>query len=198
MSMLILASASGVRARLLREAGLQFGVRPADIDENDVKADLRAKGIDNEHLAAALAEAKALNVSEASPQTLVLGCDQVLLCGARLFDKPRDVAEARENLVFLRGKSHRLISACALAQGGKIVWHHEECAALIMRNFSDAFLDAYLKSQGASVLSSVGCYQLEGRGAQLFQTVEGDFFSILGLPLIPLLGALRERGMAGT
>lgn len=196
MSMLILASASGVRARLLREAGLRFGVRPADIEETELKAELRAKGIGNEQVAAALAEAKALNVSQASPQALVLGCDQVLVCGNRLFDKPRDMSEARENLLFLRGKPHTLISACALAQGGKVVWQHEERATLVMRTFTDAFLDTYLKSQGAAVLSSVGCYQLEGRGAQLFDKVEGDFFSILGLPLIPVLGALRHRDMA--
>ncbi len=198
MSMLVLASASGVRARLLREAGLRFGVRPADINEAEAKAELRAKGIQNEDVARALAEAKALNVSGASPQALVLGCDQVLVCEGRLFDKPRDLTEARENLMFLCGKAHTLISACALAQGGKVVWQHEEHATLTMRRFSDVFLEAYLKSEGPAVLSSVGCYQLEGRGAQLFDKVEGDFFSILGLPLISVLGALRNRDMAVT
>jgi septum formation protein len=197
MSMLILASASGVRARLLREAGLRFGVRPADLDETMAKAELRDKGVGNDAMAGALAEAKAQNVSRASPQMLVLGCDQVLVCGDRMFDKPRDLAEARENLQYLRGKSHTLISACVLVQAGNVVWRHEEPATLIMRDFSDDFLEDYLKAEGSIVLGSVGCYQLEGRGAQLFEKVQGDIFAILGLPLIPLLGALRQRGMAG-
>ena len=121
MTMLILASASGIRARLLREAGVRFGVRPPDVDEPKIKAGLHASGVANEAFADALAEAKALDVSNASPQALVLGCDQVLVCGDRLFDKARDTAEARQTLAFLRGKDHYLISACVLAQGGKPV-----------------------------------------------------------------------------
>jgi septum formation protein len=195
MSMLILASASGIRARLLREAGMRFGVRPPDVDETKIKQGLRASGVANEAFADALAEAKALDVSNASPQALVLGCDQVLVCGDRLFDKARDTAEARETLAFLRGKTHHLISACVLAQGGKPVWRYVERATLHMRVFSDEFLDAYLKDEGKLVLGAVGCYQLEGRGAQLFDKIEGDFFCILGLPLLPLLAALRERGL---
>ena len=195
MTMLILASASGVRARLLREAGVRFGVRPADLDESRVKSALKEKGISNEDMADALAEAKARNVSEASPHALVLGCDQVLVCEDRLFDKPRDAREANEHLAFLRGKTHTLISACVLVKGGTCVWRHQERASLHMRPFSDAFLASYLKAEGMAILSSVGCYQLEGRGAQLFDKIEGDFFSILGLPLIPLLHALRAHGI---
>lgn len=195
MSTLILASASGVRARLLREAGVRFGVRPADMDEEDVKKTLRARGVGHEGMASALAEAKASNVSSSIPQSLVLGCDQVLVCGDRLFDKPRDIAEARDQLLSLRGKTHHLVTALVLAKGGKPEWRHEEKASLSMREFSDGFLESYLKSEGATVLSSVGCYQLEGQGAQLFEKVDGDFFAILGLPLIPLLAALRERGI---
>lgn len=198
MTMLILASASGIRARLLREAGVRFGVRPADVDEARLKKELRHNGVSNAGMAAALAEQKALNVSQTSPQALVLGCDQVLMCEGRLFDKPRDIAEARETLGILRGKDHQLVSACALASGGKTVWQHEETATLRMRPFSDAFLDSYLKDQGVIVLSSVGCYHLENRGAQLFENVDGDFFAILGLPLIPLLGALRQHGIIET
>ena len=195
MTMLILASASGIRARLLREAGVCFGVRPPNVDETNIKQRLRAGGVASEAFADALAEAKALDVSNASPQALVLGCDQVLVSGDRLFDKARDTAEARETLAFLRGKDHHLVSACVLAQGGKPVWRYAERATLHMRAFSDEFLDAYLKTEGKLVLSAVGCYQLEGRGAQLFDTIEGDFFCVLGLPLLPLLAALRERGL---
>ena len=195
MTMLILASASGIRARLLREAGVRFGVRPPDVDEPKIKAGLHASGVANEAFADALAEAKALDVSSASPQALVLGCDQVLVCGDRLFDKARDTAEARQTLAFLRGKDHYLISACVLAQGGKPVWRYVERATLHMRAFSDEFLDTYLKDEGKLVLGAVGCYQLEGRGAQLFDKIEGDFFCVLGLPLLPFLAALRERGL---
>lgn len=195
MTMLILASASGARARLLREAGVRFGVRPADFDESIVKKQLVEKGITSDGMATALAEQKAFNVSDASPQALVLGCDQVLVCENRIFDKPRDVAEARETLQFLRGKSHQLITACVLAQTGEAIWQHQERATLWMRDFSDAFLESYLKDEGMTVMSAVGCYQLERRGAQLFERIEGNFFSILGLPLIPLLGALRRYGI---
>jgi septum formation protein len=195
MTMLILASASGIRARLLREAGVRFGVRPAEVDEPAIKQRLRAAGTASDAFADALAEAKALNVSEASPQALVLGCDQVLVCEGRLFDKARDTSEAREVLKFLRGREHHLISACVLTQGGKPVWRYAERASLHMRAFSDEFLEAYLKDEGKLVLSSVGCYQLEGRGAQLFDRIAGDFFCVLGLPLLPLLAALRERGL---
>jgi len=198
MTGLVLASASAVRARLLREAGVPFDVRPAEIDETAVKSTLHQQGVAVADFALALAEAKALNVSAVSPQSLVLGCDQTLLCGARLFDKPRDIAEARENLAFLRGKEHQLICAAVLAKNGETVWRYEERAHLSMREFSDAFLDTYLKSEGAQIVSSVGCYQLEGLGAQLFSAVKGDYFTVLGLPLISLLGLLREQGVVAS
>jgi septum formation protein len=198
MKMLILASSSGVRARLLREAGVRFGVRPPDVDESPIKDRLRREGTAGDGVAVALAEAKALNVSAASPQALVLGCDQVLVCEGRLFDKARDLAEARETLQFLRGRDHQLISACVLAEGGQPVWRYSEIATLQMRRFSDDFLEAYLKNEGSLVLGSVGCYQLENRGAQLFDAINGDFFCILGLPLLPLLAALRERGLVSA
>lgn len=195
MKTLILASASNVRARILREAGVRFGVRPPDLDETAEKSTLRAQGVTNDAMAGALAEAKALNVSAVSPQALVLGCDQTLLCEDRLFDKAKDLAEARRNLLFLRGKEHQLIGSLALAEKGKVVWRYTERAHLAMRDFSEAFLENYLKSEGKLILSSVGCYQLEGRGAQLFDSVKGDYFTVLGLSLIPLLAALRERGI---
>lgn len=195
MKTLILASASAVRARLLREAGVPFGVRPSDIDETAVKSTLRAQGVTNADMADALAEAKALNVSAATPQALVLGCDQTLLCDDRLFDKAHDISEARENLTFLRGKEHQLVTASVLAENGHVVWRYTERAHLKMRDFSDVFLDSYIKSEGKLILSAVGCYELEGRGSQLFESVEGDYFTVLGLPLIPLFAVLRQRGI---
>ena len=198
MTMLVLASASGIRARLLREAGVRFGVRPPDIDEAALKIALHRNGAAGDAVADALAEAKAVNVSTASPQALVLGCDQVLMCEGRLFDKARDTAEARQTLSFLRGKDHHLITAAVLAENGQPVWRYQERATLHMRDYSDEFLNAYLKNEGKLALGSVGCYQLEGRGAQLFDAVTGDFFCVLGLPLLPLLAALRQRGIVAS
>jgi len=198
MSSLVLASASAVRARLLREAGVAFTVSPSDVDEDAKKYTLHQQGLPIADFAVALAEAKALAVSAQMPDALVLGCDQTLICGTRLFDKPRDMAEARENLTFLRGKEHQLVCASVLARDGKPLWHHVESAHLTMRDFSNGFLDRYLKSEGAQILSSVGCYQLEGLGAQLFSAVRGDYFTVLGLPLISLLGVLREQGVVAS
>lgn len=195
MSTLILASASGVRARLLREAGVSFGVCPPAVDEEAAKRSFQSEGRRHEQLADRLAELKALSVSRASPHTAVLGCDQVLSCEGNLFDKSRDFTEARATLMALRGKTHTLITSCVLARDGDVVWRCREQAQLTMRPFSDEFLDSYLKSEGRSVLSSVGCYQYEGRGVQLFESVAGDYFSILGLPLIAVLSALRQEGI---
>ena len=193
MSTLILASSSGIRARLLREAGVRFGVRPAEVDEDEAKRDFQP-GPDRE-LSDVLAALKAQSVSKACPHALVLGCDQVLSCQDRLFGKARDIAEARLTLAALRGKAHTLISSCVLARDGVAVWRHQERAMLWMRAFSDDFLETYLKNEGRSILGSVGCYQYEGRGAQLFERVKGDYFAILGLPLLPVLAALREHGI---
>jgi septum formation protein len=193
MSTLILASASATRARLLREAGVTFGVRPPDMDEEEMKAALRRKDTPVEAMAEGLAELKAVRVSAASPDALVLGCDQILVCEGRLIAKSRDSMEARAQLMELRGKMHTLISAAVLARGGEPVWRYREDARMWMRNFSERFLDDYLKTEGSTVLGSVGCYQLEGRGAQLFERIEGDYFAVLGLPLIALLAALREQ-----
>lgn len=194
MSALILASTSTVRARLLREAGVAFEVVPPMVDEADVKASLLAEGLGANAIADALAEAKAVAVSAAQPQALVIGCDQVLAFEGRVIEKSADLAEARELLAWLRGKAHDLLTTCVLAKGGEPVWRRLERCTLWMRPFSDAFLEDYLQAEHDKLLTSVGCYQLEGRGAQLFERVEGDYFSVLGLPLIPLLGALREHG----
>lgn len=198
MSLLILASASAVRASLLRQAGLDFHVRDSRVDEDAVKksfADSTDDG-DTDALALRLAEEKALAVSRTEPGALVIGADQIMSCETRRFDKPRDMVEARANLLFLRGRTHTLHSAVVLALDGEVVWGHSARADLAMRDFSDTFLDWYLKTLGEKVKTSVGCYQLEGPGIQLFERIGGDYFTILGLPLLPLLAELRDRGAA--
>jgi septum formation protein len=197
VSALILASASAVRARLLREACVPFELHPAKIDEAEVKVSLLAEKLDAPAIANALAELKAIQVSTAQPQALVLGCDQILVFDGRLIDKSADLQEARTLLGELRGKEHTLVTACVLAKGGAPVWRRLDRCRLWMRSFSDAFLEEYLQAEGDNVLGSVGCYHLEGRGSQLFERVEGDYFSVLGLPLHPLLAALREQGIVG-
>jgi septum formation protein len=193
VTVLILASASAVRARLLREACVPFEVCPARIDEAEVKASLLAEKREPSAIADALAELKAIRVSTAHPQALVLGCDQILAFDGRLINKSANVSEARALLRQLRGKPHSLLTACVLAKGGAPVWRRLERCRLWMRSFSDAFLDDYLQAEGDTVLGSVGCYHLESRGIQLFERLEGDYFSVLGLPLLPLLAALREQ-----
>ena len=195
MSALILASASAVRARLLREAGVPFAVCPAGIDEEEIKASLLEGKLGADAIADALAERKAIQASAAHPEALVLGCDQILAFAGRLIGKAADLTKARVLLRELRGKEHSLLTACVLAKGGVPVWRWLERCRLWMRPFSDTFLDEYLQIEGDKLLGSVGCYHLEGRGIQLFERVEGDYFSVLGLPLLPLLAALREQGI---
>lgn len=185
---LVLASASTSRAALLTAAGVPFTVQPAHVDEDAVKTAVT----DGHHVAAALAEMKALAV----PGDLVLGADQVLLLEGAVLSKAPSLDAAREQLRSLRGKRHILVSALALARDRRIVWRHVDEAQLWMRDFSDDFLEGYLAAE--DVLGSVGCYRLEGAGVQLFERIEGDYFSILGLPLVPLLMALREQGVVAT
>jgi len=192
---LILASASPVRLAMLTAAGIAAEAAPARIDEADVKTAMLAEAAPPRDIADKLAELKALRISARRPGALVLGADQVLVSGGRLFDKPATLAEARAQLQALRGRSHRLLSAAVLALDGQPIWRHVGTATLTMRPFTDAFLDAYLAQIGDLALTSVGCYHLEGRGAQLFATVQGDYFTILGLPLLELLGVLRARGV---
>lgn len=188
---LVLASGSAVRATLLRQAGLSFEVQNSRVDEDLIKE--RFADSDTDALAIKLAEAKAIAVSAENSEALVIGADQILSCQAKHYDKPRDLREARANLMMFRGRPHRLHSAIVLAKSGAIVWRHSDHADLSMRNFSDAFLDQYLAEVGDKVLTSVGCYQLEGPGIQLFEKIKGDYFTILGLPLLPLLAELRQR-----
>lgn len=191
MKELILASASASRARMLAAAGLQFRVHPSDIDETR----LQKTAQDGALLAQSLAEAKALAVSRIFPGALVLGADSVLVLGDEIVSKCRTMAEAKALLLRLGGRSHRLVSAAALAQGDEIVWRGRDEGNLTMRALDGDFIDAYLAAEGPELLACVGCYRLEGRGAQLFDSVKGDYFSILGLPFLPLLAALRDRTM---
>ncbi len=191
---LVLASGSASRARLLAAAGVAFTVDPADIDE----AALMPQDAEAEGAALALAEAKALAVAVRHPGALVLGGDSVLDFQGEKISKSPDVAVARALLLRLSGKAHRIVSAAALARDGKVVWRHVGEGTLTMRPLGEAFLDAYLAAEAPAALASVGCYHLEGRGSQLFDRIEGDFFSILGLPLLPVLAALREQGVLST
>ncbi|WP_374310860.1 nucleoside triphosphate pyrophosphatase [Dongia sp.] len=196
---LILASGSTARARMLREAGVEIEILKPRVDEDEIKASCRAEGADVIDTAIALAEMKAQNVSRrlmtTMPGRYVLGADQMLECDGVWFDKPVDLAAARAQLSALRGRAHHLVSAAVLAKDGQRIWHHVDRAELVMRDFSDRFLDDYLSKIGADVLSSVGAYHLEGLGAQLMSRVRGDFFTVLGLPLLPVLAILRSHGM---
>lgn len=193
----ILASGSAARRRMLEQAGLTFEVDRPRVDEEAVKLGLRAEGLKPRDQADALAEVKALSISNRRGG-FVLGADQMLAIEGDTLDKPKDMAEARQHLQRLRGREHHLICAAVVARDGAVIWRHIDTPRLRMRNFSDAFLDAYLDQAGEEVLTSVGAYQLEGLGAQLFERVEGDYFSVLGLPLLPLLGFLREHAIART
>jgi len=193
---LLLASTSPYRRRLLEAAGVSFRVVPANVDEAALKRGLAATSrVEPSAVAEAMAEAKALAVSSCFPEALVIGADQVLALEDDLFDKPGDLKMVRVQLERLRGRTHRLFSAAALAQSGHVVWRNVEEAVLTMRSFSTEFLDGYLAKAGAGLCQIVGAYEIEGTGVQLFERVEGDHFTIIGLPLLPLLGELRTRGV---
>ncbi len=192
---LILASASVSRRNLLAAAGLRFKVEPARVDETAVKRAAQADRRSAADTALALADLKATRVSADNPTALVLGADQILLCDGAWFDKPEDRAAARAQLLTLRGRSHILATAVVCHHGGTRLWHHLAEPRLTMRDFSDAFLDAYLAVEGDTVTSTVGAYRLEERGAHLFERIEGDHAAILGLPLLPLLCFLRHHGL---
>lgn len=194
MTRLVLASGSAVRAALLRGAGVPFTVTPADVDESMTKRALLAAGKGPRGIAEALAAEKAVAVAAATP-ALVLGADQTLDLGGVLLDKAGSVSEARERLRSMRGRPHVLHTAAALALGDTIVWRRIESPVLTVRDFSDAWLDGYLERKGEAILTSVGCYQLEDEGAQLFEAIDGDYFAVLGLPLLGLLEELRLRGV---
>lgn len=195
--MLVLASGSAIRAALLRGAGIDFQIDAADLDEAAVREAVRADGGDAGAAAAALADEKAVLVSRRHPGALVIGADQILDCGGVWFDKPLDMAAARDDLMALRGRDHVQRSAVSVARDGATLWRHGEAACLTMRRFSDDFLEDHLAAAGEAILTSAGAYQLEGPGVQLFSAIEGDYFTILGLPLLPLLEYLRGQGVVG-
>ncbi len=192
---IILASASQARAAMFRDAGVAVEIMPARVDEDAIKQSFRAEGVSPRDLADVLAEAKARRVGAGHADALVIGVDQVLVTEGQTFDKPKDHAEARTQLLHLRGGSHELLSAAVIVVGGAPVWRHIGVARLTMRPFTEDFLDAYLDAEGDSILSTVGGYRIEGRGAQLFSRISGDYFSILGMPLLEVLGYLRARNL---
>lgn len=192
---LILASVSTSRRQLLANAGLVFDVEPSGVDEDEAKHSLLAQHASPQEIAETLAEMKALRVSAKHPKAMIVGGDSTLACQGRLFDKPPSMEAARKQLLTLRGQTHELFSSVVVARGGVRLWHFNERARLTMRPFNEAFLDAYLAQAGEAVLGSVGAYQLEGLGAHLFSRVDGDYFTILGLPLLPLLSFLSGHGI---
>jgi septum formation protein len=190
----VLASASAVRAQLLAAAGVAFEQRPAAVDEAALKEALHAEGAAATDATIALAELKAQQIARHLPEAIVLGADQILTCGDRWFDKPRDRAAARAQLGELAGQRHELATAAVAYRGGVRVWHHVTTPRLWLRRCSPGFLDAYLAALGDAALTSVGAYQIEGLGAQLLVRIEGDHFAVLGLPVLELLEFLREQG----
>jgi septum formation protein len=192
---LLLASASPSRRQLLSNAGLAFDVEPSGVDEEEAKRSLMADHASPQAIAETLAEMKALRVSTRHPEAMVVGGDSTLASQGRLFDKPPSLEAARKQLLALRGQTHELFSSVVVARAGTRLWHWNERARLTMRPFNEAFLDAYLARAGDAVLTSVGAYQLEGLGAHLFSRVDGDYFTILGLPLLPLLSFLAGHGI---
>ncbi|MDX8527208.1 Maf-like protein [Mesorhizobium sp. MSK_1335] len=189
---IIIASGSPYRKAMLVNAGLDIEAVPADVDERSLEAPL--KGVSPEDVASILAEAKATEVSERKPGGLVLGCDQTLSLGDEIFHKPADMEGARKHLLALSGKTHQLNSAAVLCRNGEVLWRHVGIASLTMRKLDPAFIGRHLARVGAKALSSVGAYQIEGEGIQLFDRIEGDYFTIVGLPLLPVLKELRALG----
>ncbi len=191
---LILASASASRAAILDGAGLAVERIPAAVDEAEVKNAFAAEGRSPADVALALAALKARRVAQRNPDALVIGADQMLVCDGTWFDKPVDRAAARDQLLMLRGRVHELLAAVCVVQGETVIWEHLDRARMTVRPFGEAFLDWYLDRAGDRICQSVGAYQLEGLGSHLFARIEGDYFTILGLPLLPLLDFLRGRG----
>lgn len=191
---IILASTSPFRRQLLANAGLSIEAVAPEIDERAVEQSLEGADVTPEDVAQILAEAKAVNVSERYPDRWVIGGDQTLSLGDRIFHKPADMEGARRHLLALSGKTHQLNSAIVLVRDGEVLWRHVGIARLTMRQLDPGFIGRHLSRIGDKALSSVGAYQIEGEGIQLFESIEGDHFTIVGLPLLPLLDQLRHLG----
>ncbi len=195
---IILASGSEIRAQLLRAAGLDVTAIAPRVDEAMIRQSLQAEAAKPHDIADALAEMKAARVADKHPEALVLGCDQVLEFQGDILSKPETIAEARQQIIALRGHSHKLLSAAVLYDAGKPIWRHIAEATLTMRPVSDTYLDGYLARNWPGLSTSVGGYKLEEEGVRLFSAISGDYFTILGLPLLPLLGYLSLRGFIQT
>ncbi len=189
---LILASKSTHRARLLSSAGIAFETQAVDIDERLIEKSIGEDGLEPADIASILAQTKAVHVSELNRHATVIGCDQTLEFENDLLHKPANIEEARRRLLQLSGKTHQLHSAIALAQNGEVIWQHVESATIGFRRLDPAFVGRHVARVGEKILTSVGAYQIEGEGIQLFEKIEGDFFSIIGLPLLALLKTLRK------
>jgi len=192
---IILASASKTRADLLENAGIPVICEAAHVDEELVKENLAADGASAVEVASALAEMKAQRISSRHPEAFIIGGDQTLECEGQWFDKPADMTAVRQHMKMLRGKTHRLNAAVCVVQDGKLLWNMTDPAEMTMWNFDDAFMEKYIEAAGPDICDSVGGYRLEDLGAQLFSAVKGDYFTVLGLPLLPLLGFMRANGL---
>lgn len=198
MNHLILASTSAVRAKLLTGASIPFTACASAVDEVFIRAQMQSQSASPRDIALALARHKAQAVTNQYTDDIILGCDQLLEFDNKILAKPENIMQAREQLKALRGKSHSLLSAAVLIRGQDIVWQCCTQSVLTMRSFSDDFLEDYIKTEGDEILWCVGCYQLEGRGIQLFERICGDYFSVLGLPLQELMQPLRQLGVLAT
>jgi len=189
---IILASQSKSRQQILTASGLNVVTMAPNIDENIIKSEMSAKGTSVEEVSEKLAQEKALKISKTHPNDIIIGGDQILVCEGRLFDKAKTVEEAKEHLKFFRGKQHELITSLSIIKNNEVIWTYTSRPKLIMRDFSDQYLNIYIENAGEALLHSVGCYFIEESGAQLFSEIKGDYYAILGMPLLPLLSKLRE------
>jgi len=195
MTKVILASSSSIRAKMLRDAGVKFDVQIPYVDEETILRSLNSEGAKPADIADTLAEYKARHISNKNFSSLVIAADQVLVFNGQIYTKPKDMKEARAHINLLKGQGHQLLSAVVIYEDMKPIWRHTGRAQLSMRNFSNAFLDTYLEKVGEDILHCVGCYQLESYGINLFTHIKGDYFTILGLPLLEVLSFLRTRGV---
>ncbi|MDC1246374.1 Maf family nucleotide pyrophosphatase [Amylibacter sp.] len=195
---IILASGSKIRSKLLLQAEVNFQSIAAKIDEDTIKESLRNEGAKPKDISDALAEYKAIRVANNFPTDIIIGCDQILVCNNEIISKARTLNEAKETLKLLRGKSHQLLSSAVIYDNNKPVWRTTSRAQLFMRDFTDEYLEYYIKTSGTDILSSVGCYLLENNGVNLFNRIQGDYFTVLGFPLLEVLDFLRKRELIKT